>query len=378
MSSIRPMERGDLEAVASLYERVVRSGARAPAAGLPQWFERTLFESPWSDPSIPSLVALDDRQEVIGALCSHVRHLRIAGQPARLAVSGQLVVAPEARDRAFGARLLRSYLNGPQQLTITDGATQVVRGMWERLGGDAAALQCLEWWRPLRPWRSATAAWERRRGRALSGGLSRAADMLDGATLPLLRREARRRGAPWQVDQGRAPRIEKLTSAALLAQLPAITRHLRLAPDYDAGFAEWLLAELSAVNTRGELRARLVSRADGTPLGYFIYYLVAAGISAVIAVAAPDELTGGAVLDALLSEARAAGAAALYGRVEPRLLRPLAERHAIFRYAGGALVHASEPAIAMLATSRHALLTRLEGEWWMAPHLAGPVPAPTQ
>ena len=44
MASIRPLERSDLPAVASLYELVARSGSRTPAPGLERYFEKTFFE----------------------------------------------------------------------------------------------------------------------------------------------------------------------------------------------------------------------------------------------------------------------------------------------------------------------------------------------
>jgi hypothetical protein len=97
------------------------------------------------------------------------------------------------------------------------------------------------------------------------------------------------------------------------------------------------------------------------------------GFSPVIAVAAPDEAATASVLDALIEDARSGASAALYGRVEPRLLEAVARRRAVFRYAGGALVHASDPAIRWLAVSRHAMLTKLEGEAWMAPQLGAEV-----
>ncbi len=358
MSSIRPMERGDLDAVAGLYERVVRAGSTTAAPGLRSWFERTLFGHPWTDPELPSLVALDRAGHVVGMICSHARRLRIDGKPARLAVSGQLVVAPEARRQAAGALLMRSYLAGPQDLTITDGATNVVRVMWERLGGETAPLQSVEWWCPLRPWRSATAAWELRRGRRVPTTLRGAADLLDRLTPPLVRPDGSARQS-----------AEPLTSAMLIAELPAITRRLRLVPDYDPGFADWLLSELAALTVRGELRARLVRGGDGTTIGYFVYYLVRGGISPVIAIAAPDEDATAVVLDALLDDALLGGAGAVHGRVEPRLFAPVTRRGVLLRYGGGALLHASNPLVVGLAASRHALLTRLEGEWWMGPHL---------
>ncbi|MGH2987329.1 MAG: hypothetical protein ACRDLO_11680, partial [Solirubrobacterales bacterium] len=141
-------------------------------------------------------------------------------------------------------------------------------------------------------------------------------------------------------------------------------------PDYDTAFAGWLLDELAAVHARGKLRARLVRDADGGALGWFAYYLVPGGLSPAVSVVAGDEPSAGAVLDALFDDATDGGAAGVHGRLEPLLVAPAAARGCFLRYVGEALVHARDPAVAALATSRHALLTRLEGEWWMGPQLA--------
>jgi hypothetical protein len=367
--TIRPMERADLDAVAGLYERVMRSGAATPSPELRAWFERVVFDHPAADPEIPSLVAVEG-DGLAGFLASHPRRLRLDGATARLACSGQLVVDPVARRRASGALLLRTYLDGPQDLTITDGATELVRAMWERLGGEPAQPQGIEWLRTLRPGSLAAALWARRRGRPRPPGpaaaVGRAADAA-ARRLPAPRawREA---GEP-DGSQRRAVGAEPLTADILASELPGIAARMRLRPDYDAEFAGWLLAELAAVHARGELRARLVRDADGRALGWFAYYLVPGGLSPAVSVAAGDEPSAGAVLDALFDDARVGEAAGVHGRLEPLLVAPAAARGCFFRYVGGALVHAREPAVAALATSRHALLTRLEGEWWMGPHL---------
>ncbi|MGH2962021.1 MAG: hypothetical protein ACRDL3_07515, partial [Solirubrobacterales bacterium] len=166
----------------------------------------------------------------------------------------------------------------------------------------------------------------------------------------------------------RTTRAEPLTAEELITELPAITTRLRLHPDYDAAFAGWLLDELAAVRARGELRARVV-RDDGRALGWFVYYLVPGGLSPAVSVAAADEASAGAVLDALLDDARSGGAAGVNGRLEPLLVAPAAARGCFLRYVGMALVRARDPGLVALATSRHALLTRLDGEWWMGPHL---------
>lgn len=369
--TIRPLERDDLDDVVGLYASVMRPEG-APMDKLRHWFEQSAFDHPWADPEIPSLVAVNDRNSVEGFLVSHARRLRIDGRPARLACSGQLVAHPVARRRAAGARLLRTYMKGPQDLTITDGATETVRAVWERLGGELAHPQSIDWWRPLRLGSLAGSSWAARGGRSRPSRTGLAAARAGDALASLLpdRWLARAANAS-PAEDARAPaaaRLEPLTADSLVSTLPSVVKSLRLHPDYDRGFFSWLLDELAAARD-DELRARLVQGPDGGVLGWFVYYLVPGGISPAISVAAGDEASCAGVLDALLDDARAGGAAALRGRLEPRLVAPAAARGCLFRYAGQALVHARDPAVVALATSRHALLTRLEGEWWMNPHL---------
>ena len=82
---------------------------------------------PWADPEIPTLVHVGDSGEITGFIGSHVRRLRLDGLPIRLAAGGPLIVHPQARSRAVGARLWRRYLAGPQDLTTTDGASDEMR-----------------------------------------------------------------------------------------------------------------------------------------------------------------------------------------------------------------------------------------------------------
>lgn len=369
--TVRPIAPGDGDAIVALYERVMRPG-RPPSPAVREWFERVVFAGIWADAEIPSLVAIDGDGRVEGFLGSHVRRLLVDGSPKRLAVSGQLVADPDARGLAPGARLLRTYLDGPQDLTITDGATATVRAIWERMGGELAHPQSIEWWRSFRPGSLALALREQRRGRGRpSRGATAAGRAGDAAARLFPANWLGRLASVGDADMAAPPEVtdvEPLDPAGMSAALPEVTKGLGLSPDYDERFLAWLLGELELARD-DTLRARLVRGADGRALGWFVYYLVPGGIAPVISVAAPDEASSGAVMDALVDDARSGGAAAVRGRLEPRLVAPAAARGSLFRYAGQALVHGRDPALVALATSRHALLTRLEGEWWMSPHL---------
>ncbi len=137
MSEIRALEVRDIEQVAALYERVVRSGANEASPGLVDYFRRTLLDHPMSDPDIPSLVSEDDAGRIVGFIGSHPRQARLGEQQIRIGCSGQLVSDPVHGNPAVGALLMRQYLAGPQDLTITDGATPLVSEMWTRHGRSA-------------------------------------------------------------------------------------------------------------------------------------------------------------------------------------------------------------------------------------------------
>jgi hypothetical protein len=103
-------------------------------------------------------------------------------------------------------------------------------------------------------------------------------------------------------------------------------------------------------------------------LGWYVYYLKAGMRCPVIQIAARQR-SAGTVLDHLFREAQQQGAAALDGRLEPTLIEPLSQRRCILRYTGGALLHSPRDDVLAAIASPRSLLTRMEGEWWMAPHL---------
>jgi hypothetical protein len=350
MTSIRPFTERDLPQVTSLYEREIRSGHNPPPRGLAGYFRRTFLEHPWVDPDLPSLVFEAEDGRIAGFLGSHVRRFRFDGRPITLACSGHLVTEPSLRHLAPGAFLLRRYFDGPQDVTITDGANAAAQRLWERLGGLTLHLSCVDWVRVLRPVAFGLQYAARRR----SDGFAR-------AVAPVLPRRRRRARAQEPL------RLEELTPRALVEGIRELASSFRLHPDYDEGFAEWLFRELDAVSTRGRMLRSLARTEDGRVLGWWVAYASRGAVGEVMQVAAADgaEQT---VLEHLCREAGEVGAAALRGRIEPRMLPALWARNRLLRYTGGALVQSRSDELLQVLRSRRTLLTRLDGEWWMGHH----------
>lgn len=362
VSPIRNLERRDLDEVARLH---------AGAAGMAQnqahnerlaaFFERTLLDHPWADSEIPSLV-YEESGEILGFLGSNVRRMRFDGRAIRMACSAHLLTHPRVRNRATGALLLRRYLSGPQDLTITDGANETVRRMWEGLGGRTVHVSCLTFLRVLRPFGLAThRVLSRRTAATAERAVAPVVRLLDLAATRLLDRR-----------RANGTESEQLTPSALLEQLPGVAEFLRLVPDYDVEYLTWLFAELERVGdervfrdrvARGPLLAELVTR-DRRVIGWYVSQLKPGGLCRVLQVAAQPRQAG-AVLDRLVRRAAELGAAGVYGRLEPRLVGPLSDRRTLLRFSDGRLLaHARDNDVVNSILRGEALLTRLDGEWW--------------
>jgi hypothetical protein len=359
---IRPLERDDLPEVASLYESISRSGSGMPPQGLAGYFERTLLDHPWADPEIPSLVHLDEHGTVTGFIGSHVRRLSLEGKPVRMACGGQLMSAPAARNRAVGTLLLRRFLAGPQDLTMTDGATEATRRMWRGLGGSIGHLGSITWVR-LFDWRSAGEQALERFGMAAWRPVARPA-------LSAVQAVANRVAAISLRVKDPQTRAEDLTPRALLEHLPSIAQHRSLCPNYDEPFLAWLFNEMAAVRSRGQLVKRLIRDREDRVLGWYVAYLQRRGLSQVMQIAAKERDTQ-AVLDHLFHDAQDAGVAALAGQYEPFLFEALAQRwrRCFLHLSANLLVHSRNPEVLTPVLLGQAMITRMDGERWMGHHL---------
>ena len=362
MTGVRPFAREDLEAVARLHAGEGENGSPAVRASrFAAFFARTILDQPHADPTIPSLV-YEEGGEVMGFLGSNVRELTFDGRRVAMGCSAHLLAHPAVRHKAVGARLLATYLEGPQELTITDGANEVVRRMWEGFGGQTVHVGCLTFARVLRPFALTThRAATKRDLPTFERVASPVARVLDATATSVV-------GGKRSTTLQSIP----LTPELLLEHFDEVTGHLRLVPHYDRESLTWLLQELERVGVeqvfpnrvpRGPVFAELVTGDQGV-VGWYVCQLRRRGFCRVLQLAAKPRRAGD-VLDHLWVRAFDEGAAGVYGRLEPHLVGPLSERRVLLRFSHGRfLVHARDHELVDVVLRGEGLLTRLEGEWW--------------
>ncbi len=354
MATIRPLERGDLPAVSALVR-----------AHLPGWsrnadvLARNLLDHPWAPDEPRALVAVAEDGEITGSIGAQVRRLRFDDRQLTGICVSHLVVAPERRDGAAGAMLVKRLLSGDQDLTWTDSGTDQVVRIWRMFGAHVDHTRTCDWMLVLRAGRwlghvASTAS--RQRGR-----VGRRAVPVAG--LPL---HAARRLVGADADPQPQPEVagSSTTPSMIAESLAQISKGVRLRVDHDDPYLEYLFAHLDSLT--GPVVRRLVRR-QGKPIGWYAY-IAGAVVGRVIHVAANVREAEAVVAD-LVGDARGRGVAVLTGRLEPHLDEPLRRRFAVIGFAQRPMIHARDPELlAMLASSR-SLLTEIDlidSEWWQA------------
>jgi hypothetical protein len=356
MAGIRPLAAGDIPAVAQLFSRVYPQNRWGSQSACEAYFHEMFFANPWVAAQLPSWVAMEGARAV-GFIGVMPRPMRLRGRSLQAAVVTQLMIEQEKRYGVVAAQLLRKALAGPQVLTISDGANESSRKMWEALGGLTSTLYSLQWRRLLRPVQSALQRASSPHGRAAAMLATPVAVLADAYAA---HHRALRR--PSGLSE------EPLDAAALVEGLEGAARRVALSPRYDAASLGWLLGQARAKRRHGELQARLLREAGGTIAGWFLYYLNGS-MSKVLQVHALEGSERGAeraVLDHLFQHAWRRGSAAIEGRMEPRLARMLGQRHCLFHSTNAfALIHSRDAELLAALARGDAFFSRLEGEWWM-------------
>jgi len=351
MATIRPLERADLPSAARLLRQHLHG-----SVGLHEAFlSATLLDHPWADPEITSLVAADDDDgAIVGLIGAQVRRMRLGDRTLRGVCCAHLVVAPQSRQGATGAVLLRRLFAGPQDFTWSETASDVVLRMWRVFGGFTDSTRAFDWMLVLRPVRWA------------SGALSHLArerhltpDLVPVRALPL------QAAGPRLLGRAFPPLEDGVTGEAtdpssIVEHSPGFAERGTVRPDHDHDYLEHVFALIE--RAEGALVRRLVRR-NGDPIGWYAYLDRGRGASRVLHLAALDANLD-AVMGELVEHSRHGGQTVIGGRFEPRCEDALRNRLAVLGVARRPVVYTKDAEVRGLIGSGAALISQLDGEWY--------------
>lgn len=359
MSHVRPFEAADVAAVAALYKATLLHQRSAPTPPLIDYLRAFYLDGPFRQPDIHSLVHVDDGGAITGFVGVHVVPYLIGGRPVRAAFCGALMSRQQDRDPMVGARLLKAFLAGPQDLSMSETAIAVTQAMWTNLRGSVIGGHSLDWVRIFRPAGFSLALAERRLPAVQV--LRPLARLADRAAAGRRRQPTLLRLAPVPAQGGLVTREVDLTTFAELIRRSS--ENSAAHPDWSHHYLEHVLETAREKPGYGDPVVSAVVTRGGEALGGFFYHLHPGGIGRVLQIAAlPGR--GGLILDRLFADAFERGAAGLRGRSQPWLLQAATSRQMIFAANAASVVHARDATLAEPFLTGDCLLNGLAGESW--------------
>jgi len=358
MAQIRAFVEGDIPRVARLHTAVFRTGEHADAGTLDayhDYFTRVFLNSPICDSTLPSLV-YEDGSRILGFVGVVPRRMMMKGRRFQAAISSQFVVDPAAHAGLVAMRLARAFLQGPQDLSISDEASDIARKIWEGLGGMTALLRSLHWTRPLRPAALALATLRARvRLAPLAVSARPVATFVDAMATRLPHSQ-------FHQVKPQGSSAEALTEHAVLDYISQLDASGSLHVEYDERTLRWLLEQAHHRRAGGSLHAAVVKR-QGTTIGWYFYHLDRDRVADVLHFAATRAVAAD-VLAHLFFEATEHGGIAATGRLEPRYLQALSDNYCLFHRRGPwLLLNSTRSDLVHSFETEDALFSRFDGEW---------------
>lgn len=357
MSDIRVLTADDLPTVAALFQRTFRDPGLPAPRSLQDYLDAIFLHHPWQDPEISSRVHVGADGVVNGFIGVLPLRLSEGGRHVRAGVAGSLMVANPKEDPLAGARLMRAFLTGPQDISLSETANAVSYRMWTRLGASSVPGFSMDFIRVLRPAGLAVALGAERTRAAKA--FRPLAGLLDRAALAF-------RGNPFRPEPADGPPVvgRLATEDEFVPHLLRLAEAYPLHPEWDAETAHWFLDHAQHKEKHGDLRRRLVFDRKGELLGCSLYYGRPGGIAWVLQMmaqpAAADRL-----VDDLIADAAELGCVGVRGRVQPAFLEPLLRRKALLFQRSATLVHSADRGLLELVRNGQALATGLAGESWI-------------
>ncbi|WP_092996710.1 GNAT family N-acetyltransferase [Rhizobium sp. NFR07] len=353
---VRDLEPEDLPSVVHLFQKTFRRSEPARPSMI-RYFREIFFDHPWYDEEIRSKVFVNSDGEIEGFIGVFPSRLELDGRPIRAAFAGSMMVDRPEQNPLAGARLLRSFLAGPQDISLTETANSLALGMWQKLALPLDIAYSLNWIRILRP--AGTAIQVAERGLKAARLMRPLASLTDGiverAGMKTFRAPAA--SGPGRVNFWDASRDDFAEAVLKLSD------RFPLRPQWDRTTLDWFMDQAQAKRQFGDPCWRIAESRSGELVGCYAYYGRAGGIGWLLQALCTPNVAGEMVED-LFSHADAAGCVAIRGAGHPWLTPELISRKTLFYGRAFFVAHAKDKTLLEPIKAGQGLISGLAGENW--------------
>jgi hypothetical protein len=356
VSEIRNFVRGDVPAVAALFQKIFRDADQEAPASLEAYLSEAYLGHPWYDPEVATRVHVNDDSRVTGFVGVFPGRFEYGGRSVRAAIAGTLMVEHPEREPLAGAKLLRSVIKGPQDITLSETTNLISQALWERLGGSVVPLLSLDWFRVFRPSGAVLSVLSERH--PIAAALAPVARLADAI------------GSAWTKRHLAVPDVTKRmsvdgspTDIAFADAVLELSHEIAFRPAWSSDDIAWLLAHAARKELYGAMHRAIVRDGKGALAGCYIYHGKPGGTGRALQVLA-SKGAAAHVVDCLFRDAELRGLAALRGRSTPQLIDALLTRNTIFLHRASMAIHPASGELANAIMSGDALITGLAGESW--------------
>lgn len=348
---IRELFPNDIDQVADLHRQSGIGDAPRELTRLCDYYKTTFLDSPWHNPALSSLVCCDANGQITGFIGVLSRQMSYNKTPLNVAVAHRFMVNPQQASPLAAIRLMKQFLSGPQDLSISDGANDQGKQFWLGSGGQISWLYSMEWFKPLCP------------ASYFLTIASRKKQSWFRFFLPLCRLMDSVGYCPQRKTPISDGRIEEeiLIPEKLLGCIQKFAAAKQLAPIYTIEEFQWLYRFMEQNTMRGKLEGCLLKDACSKIIGCFLYYLKKEGIAEVMLLCA-DKNKESDVYHCLLNHLRSKKAIGLIGRMVPDFIPAFGKDKVFFKRGSWAMIHSRRPELLESIHSGKVFLSSLEGE----------------
>lgn len=360
MSSVRSFEAGDVEAVADLFQRLLRKTDKPASNDLKAYLGALFLDGKARDGELYSRVHVREDGSVSGFLGVLPMDMEFEGRRVRAANCGTFVSDDRGTDPFAGARLLRDVLAGPQDLSFSETSNDVSTDMWRTARATVLAPYSLEWLRVLKPAAFALEAVASRLALLrLAKPLARAADAV------IARGGDKQSWSHYTPLAGKADAFidTPATDDDFIDACRQLVRRFALRPVWERPVLEAMMKHAARKAVHGARVQHTVKNRGDKVIGAYLYYGDPGGIGRVVQIMAEPGQES-IVIDCLLRNAYEHGLVAVRGRTQPALLQAMIGKKCAFLHTSSTVVHSRDPALVEAMTSGGAFLNGLAGEGW--------------